>query len=78
MTQAEFAERVNTSVQWVSRVETGENVTLTTLAKIARALEVPVAQLLEDPTDEPREVKRGRPRKAPKASKASKVTQSRR
>jgi transcriptional regulator with XRE-family HTH domain len=64
MTQEQLAEALNASVQYVSRIEIGENLTLHTLAKVANALHVPVAALFEAPGPKAREVKRGRPRKA--------------
>ena len=63
MTQADFAEAMGTSIQWVSRVETGENLTLTTIDKIAEVLGVPITSLFEQPGPEARAVKKGRPRK---------------
>ncbi len=64
MTQAEFAEAMGTSVQWVSRVEMGENLTLTTIDKIASVLDVQVTDLFEPPAPEATVVKKGRPRKS--------------
>jgi transcriptional regulator with XRE-family HTH domain len=63
MTQADFAEAMGTSIQWVSRVETGENLTLTTIDKIARVLDVPIKSLFDEPRKEALVVKKGRPRK---------------
>lgn len=63
MTQADFAEAMETSIQWVSRVESGENLTLTTIEKIAKVLKVPIESLFEVPRKETLVVKRGRPRK---------------
>ena len=64
MTQADFAEAMGTSIQWVSRVETGENLTITTIEKIAKVLDVPIKSFFEEPRKETLVVKRGRPRKA--------------
>lgn len=63
LTQAELAERLRVSVQWMSRVEVGENLTVYTLARLARALGVRAINLFEEPAPEVREIKRGRPRK---------------
>lgn len=63
MTQAEFAEALDVSVQWVSRVELGQNLTLFTLAKIARVLDTPIIKLLKEPAPEVQVVRRGRPPK---------------
>jgi len=64
MTQADFAEAMETSVQWVSRVEVGEeNLTLITIDKIANVLGVSITTLFEEPRKEALVVKRGRPRK---------------
>lgn len=64
MTQAEFAERLGSSVQWVSRIELGENLTLATLEKIADVLGVTVPSLFIEPARDAHGAKRGRPRKA--------------
>jgi transcriptional regulator with XRE-family HTH domain len=40
LTQEQFAEAINASVQYASRVEVGENLTLHSLAKIADVLDV--------------------------------------
>lgn len=65
LSQEEFAEALATSVQYVSRIEVGENLTLATLTKIAGALAVPVNALLEAPDARPDTPRRGRPRKRP-------------
>lgn len=63
LTQQEFASRIGTSVQWLSRVELGqENLTLQTLVKLAANLGVEVTSLFEQPTGEGG-VRRGRPSK---------------
>lgn len=54
----------HSSVQWVSRIELGENLTLATLEKIADVLDVTVPSLFIEPAREAHSVKRGRPRKA--------------
>jgi transcriptional regulator with XRE-family HTH domain len=65
LTQQDLATRVQTSVQWISRVETGrENLTLTTLVKLANALEVNVIDFFTTPSKAPRKSGRGRPRKS--------------
>ena len=63
MTQEAFAEALDVTVQYVSRIEVGENLTLTTLAKIARALGVTVVDLLQPPGPTGSGPTRGRPRK---------------
>jgi len=64
LTQQEFAEMAGVSVQWVSRVELGqENVTVHTLSKIANVLGARVADLFQPPGPATQEVRRGRPRK---------------
>ena len=48
MTQEGFASAVETSIQWISRVERGEeNLTITTLVKLSDALGLMVEDLLE-------------------------------
>ena len=60
-TQAEFAEQLGVTVGYVARVEGGdENLTLTSMVKLANALSVAPAALLERP--QPRKVRPGRPR----------------
>jgi len=70
LTQEGFAERLEKSVQYVSRLEIGENLTLRSLATIARALEVKVVELLagdstesESPSAVTTPKRRGRPRR---------------
>ncbi len=47
-TQAEVAKRAGTSQAWICRIETGdENPTLASMRRIARALGVEVADLLQ-------------------------------
>jgi transcriptional regulator with XRE-family HTH domain len=63
LTQERLAERLGVSVQWANRVEVGENLTLHSLAKLADALDVEVAELFEPPSEDPAEPRRvGRPR----------------
>ena len=65
LSQEEFAEALACSVQWVSRVEGGENLTIHTLVRIANVLRVPVVSLFEAPAPEPQKPRTsGRPRKA--------------
>lgn len=53
-TQEKFAERLRTSVQWVSRIESGVvNLTLETLVGLARVLDVEVTDLFVPPQPEP-------------------------
>lgn len=52
-TQEQFAEKLGTSVQWASRVEAGVNVTIETLCKLARVLDVEVTDLFVPPAPEP-------------------------
>lgn len=60
-TQDVFAEKASVSVKYVQRVEAGsENLTLTSLARFASLLRVPVASLFKEPRT--RSVRRGRPR----------------
>ena len=62
LTQESLAEALERSVQYASRVEMGENLSISTLTKVANAIGVSVISLFEAPTEEPRS-KRGRPRK---------------
>ena len=50
LTQERLAEAMGSSVQYVSRVEAGENLTLHTLTKIANVLKVRVIELLFPPS----------------------------
>lgn len=64
LTQQDLATEVNTAVQWISRVERGEeNLTLATMVKLANALGVSVQELFDAPASDPAEVRRGRPPK---------------
>lgn len=51
--QERFAEKLGTSVQWASRVEAGVNVTIETLCKLARVLDVELTDLFIPPAPEP-------------------------
>ena len=62
LSQEQLAESLGVSVQYLSRVELGTNLTLTTLTKLANALRVPVTDLLL-PAGPQMRVRRGRPRK---------------
>jgi transcriptional regulator with XRE-family HTH domain len=66
LTQQDLATQLKSSVQWLSRVETGrENLTLGTLAKLANALRVNVIDFFAAPSTVPRKGGPGRPRKSP-------------
>jgi transcriptional regulator with XRE-family HTH domain len=60
-TQAEAAEKLRIEEQSLQRFERGANLTLRTLAKIARVFEVPVQAFFEE--SQPRPRRAGRPRK---------------
>jgi transcriptional regulator with XRE-family HTH domain len=62
LSQEQLAEKLSVSVQFVSRVELGTNLTLTTLVKFANALRAPVTDFFLPFGPEAR-VQRGRPRK---------------
>jgi len=62
LSQEQLAEKLGVSVQYLSRVELGTNLTLATLAKLANGLRVTVADLLL-PAGPQMKVRRGRPRK---------------
>lgn len=59
MTKEALAERLDVSVQYVSRVEKGTNLTVESLIKIANVLAVGIPDLFTLPTTPPR--RRGRP-----------------
>lgn len=61
MTKEALAERLDVSVQYVSRVEKGTNLTVESLIKIANVLAVGIPDLFTLPTTPPR--RRGRPPK---------------
>jgi transcriptional regulator with XRE-family HTH domain len=53
-TQERFAEKVGSTVQWVSRIEGGSaNLTIETLAGLARILDVEITDLFVHPAPEP-------------------------
>jgi transcriptional regulator with XRE-family HTH domain len=65
-TQERLAEKVGTSVQWVSRIEGGVNMTIETMVGLARVLDVEVPDLFTPPAPEPPRRPRkdaGQPRK---------------
>jgi transcriptional regulator with XRE-family HTH domain len=60
-----MAERLGTSVQWLSRIEGGgENPTIETLVLFANTLGVPVIELITPGEPVAPTTKRGRPRKS--------------
>ena len=63
LSQEQLAEKMGFSVQYLSRVELGTNLTLATLVKLANGLRVPALALLEAPAPDMVKVRRGRPRK---------------
>jgi transcriptional regulator with XRE-family HTH domain len=63
MTQEQFSVLLGTSFQWVSQLEGGRNMTLHSLVRIANALKVPLADLLDAPKTSPARTV-GRPRKS--------------
>jgi transcriptional regulator with XRE-family HTH domain len=66
LTQQGLATAMKTTVQWISRVENGEeNLTLATLVKLANTFGVGVSDLLSIPEPSPRKTGPGRPRKVP-------------
>ena len=62
-TQEMLAEKLGTSVQYVSRIEAGENHTIHSLAKIANVFGVTLVALFDEPGPIANPEKRGRPRK---------------
>jgi transcriptional regulator with XRE-family HTH domain len=64
LTQQQLASLVQATVQWISRIENGEeNLTLATMVKLTNALGVQVPELFELPQSNPGQTRRGRPRK---------------
>jgi transcriptional regulator with XRE-family HTH domain len=62
LTQAEFAERLRCSVQYVGLVERGkQNLTLGKLAEIANVLGTTFEDLVKKPKRRSLEIKKGRP-----------------
>jgi transcriptional regulator with XRE-family HTH domain len=50
MSQARLAELAGTSQSWICKIETGdENPTLVSVSRIARALDVKVVELMQEP-----------------------------
>lgn len=61
LTQEALSEKLGVTTRWVQSAEAGgENLTLTTLARFANALKVPVAELFVPPTRT--KARPGRPR----------------
>lgn len=61
-----LADKVRGTFQWISQVESGQNLTIHTLAKVANAFQVTLAELLVPPDpDDPlvNRAGRGRPKK---------------
>jgi len=53
LSQARLAELAGTSQSWICKIETGdENPTLVSLSRIARALEVEVSELMQEPVNQ--------------------------
>lgn len=65
LTQEEFGVLLGSTFQWVAQIEGGRNLTIHTMAKIANALKVGVADLFIEPRPDDGIVRRGRPRKNP-------------
>lgn len=64
LTQEGLAERLNVSIERVSRIEREGNLTVHTIVSVANALDVEPAELWKEPYPEPpRERGKGRPRK---------------
>lgn len=70
ITQIVLADRLRYSVQHVSQLENGTNITMHTLALVANALNALLEDLVSPPHEELREVRRGRPASGPKAADA--------
>lgn len=65
LTQEALAEALGVTARWIQSAESGrENLTLSTLARVATALEVPVADLFVAPAAG--KASPGRPRSAPR------------
>ena len=73
-TQEALAEKLGSSVQWVSRIEGGTvNLTIHTLVGLARVLDVDMVELFAAPAPEPPRRPRkdaGQPRKTARPKKA--------
>jgi transcriptional regulator with XRE-family HTH domain len=61
LTKEDFAEGLDVSVQYASRIEKGANLTIESLVQVANVLHVGITDLFTLPTTPPR--KRGRPSK---------------
>lgn len=77
MTQEEMAEKLRVGWRYMSRMERGLNLTLGSLVHIANVLGVEVRDLLEEPSDQAREIKRGRPRKNSSPERRRRVRRTR-
>lgn len=63
LTQEALSEKLGVTTRWVQSAEAGEeNLTLTTLARFANALKVPVAEFFIPPTKS--KARPGRPRRS--------------
>lgn len=47
LTQEKFAEKIDKSWSYISKIETGQNLSLKTINKLAKDLEAPVSSLLK-------------------------------
>ncbi len=62
LTQRQLAKKLRVSIPWISRVEAvGENLTVETIVRIARAIGVASSELWAPPGPETPKVRRGRP-----------------
>lgn len=70
LTQEELSEKLGVTTRWVQSAEAGgENFTLTTLARFANALKVPVVEFFSSPSGaKPRP---GRPKKSARTTASS-------
>ncbi len=73
LTQVRVAESLNVAYQWISQIERGQNVSVHTLARLANALDVPMAQFFAPSAAAPKGRSRSRAaaEKAPRARRAS-------
>jgi transcriptional regulator with XRE-family HTH domain len=62
LTQEQLSVLLASSSQWVSQLESGRNMTVNSLVRVANALRVPVEQLFEAPRSAAHERRAGRPR----------------
>lgn len=51
LTQQTLATRAQISLRTLSRIEGGEDCTVSTLARIAKALDIPLGQLVDEPSE---------------------------